>query len=153
MLAAVAAVSCGSAERRPAVAPGKTVNDLRDSAGPGMTDCGEAPEVREETSCRVKPMGDCLALALGDCRPGHGVRQYFTDEGDAVRVDWFVLSDGQGGCRLVTVEDRSADPLAPKKPKVQYCKSIGWKAHDRIADCELPTAEGCTDPPSGDHPS
>src|SRR5689334_9551450 len=88
---------CGGPERRPAAPQSERVTELLHSAGPGVRDCGEAMEAREETQCRVKPVGECVALALKDCRPGHGVRSYFTMEGDPVRLDWLVLSDGNGG--------------------------------------------------------
>jgi hypothetical protein len=117
------------------------------AAGPGVRDCGEALEAREETQCRVKPVGECIAAALKDCRPGHGVRSYFTLEGDSVRVDWLVLSDGGGGCVLVEVEDRSADPLAKKTPVVRRCDSISWSQHESVRNCEAPVAAHCKEEP------
>jgi len=116
---------------------------MKRSAGPGVQDCGEAPESREEDQCRIKPVGECLAAALKACRPAVGVRSYFASEGDPIRVDMLVLSDGRGGCDLMVVEDRSADPLAGKKPEVSRCDSIGWKPHPYIEDCEDVVPEGC----------
>lgn len=140
---AALAPGCGGEERRPAVAPGPVVEDLRRSAGPGLQDCGEAQESREESQCRVKSVGECVEAALRACRPAHGLRTYFAAEGDAIRVDWLVLSDGQGGCDLVVVEDRSADPLASKTPSVSRCKKFVWKAHTNIDDCEAPYPDDC----------
>jgi len=137
------AAACGGAERRPAVPPGSTVKELRRSAGPAAQDCGEATESKTDTECRVHPVGECIQAALAQCRPAYGMRSYFTAEGDAVREDWLVLSDGQGGCELVLVQDRSADPLAPKKPSIQVCEGIEWKAHEHIPSCEAPSFAAC----------
>jgi hypothetical protein len=143
LAAAVLACSCGGPERRPRAAQSERVTELLHSAGPGVRDCGEALEARDETQCRVKPVGECVESALKDCRPGHGVRSYFTPEGDSVRVDWLVLSDGAGGCVLVEVEDRSADPLAKKTPAVRRCESMVWRLHESIRDCESPVLANC----------
>jgi hypothetical protein len=137
------AVACGGAERRPAVPPSSTVDELKRSTGAAGQDCGQAAESRTDTVCKVHPVGECIQAALKDCRPAYGMRSYFAPEGDPVREDWFVLSDGQGGCELVRVVDRSADPLAPKKPSLQVCSSIQWKAHESIPSCELPVLDGC----------
>jgi len=119
------------------------VAELLHRASPGVRDCGEALEAREETQCRVKPVGECIESALKDCRPGHGVWGYFTMEGDPVRIDWLVLSDGNGGCVLVEVEDRSSDPLAKKTPAVRRCDGIAWKPHVSVRDCEAPVPANC----------
>jgi hypothetical protein len=142
-IAACAAVSCGGAERVPAVPPSSTVNELRESAGDAVQDCGQAIETKSDTTCKVHPVGECIQAALRDCRAAYGLREYFTAEGDPVRDDWFVLSDGQGGCELVLVEDRSADPLAARKPSLQVCDGIEWKPHDAIASCEMPVLHAC----------
>jgi len=139
----VLASGCGAEARRPAVAPSQVVEELRRSAGVGVQDCGEALESREEEQCRVKSVGECIQSALKACRPAHGLRTYFASEGDAIRVDWLVLSDGKGGCDLVMVEDRSADPLASRKPTVARCEGLVWKAHERIEACEAPTPDAC----------
>src|ERR1041385_3849277 len=97
LVAAWCACSCGAPERRPTTPQSARVTELLHQAGPGVRDCGEALEARDETQCRVKPVGACVESALKDCRPGHGVRSYFTLEGDSVRVDWLVLSAGSGG--------------------------------------------------------
>jgi hypothetical protein len=123
--------------------PSSMVTDLRRSAGSGVQDCGEAAESKTDTTCRVHPVAECVEAAFKQCRPAFGMRSYFTGEGDPVREDWLVLSDGQGGCELVRVVDRSADPLAPKKPSLQVCESIDWKPHDSIANCEMPAFAGC----------
>lgn len=135
--------ACAGEPRRPQVPPSGLVADMKRSAGPGIQDCGEALESREEDQCRVKSVGECLEAALKACRPAFGLRTYFASEGDAIRVDMLVLSDGQGGCDLVVIEDRSADPLAAKKPEVTRCESIAWKAHVAIDDCEDPVPEAC----------
>lgn len=135
--------ACGGPERPPNAPASETVLDMRRGAGPGLQDCGEGVEPRGETACRIHPVGECLLTALKECRSAFGVRQYFTAEGDTVRVDWLVLSDGHGGCELVQVEDRSADPLARKKPRVEKCRTIVWRAHESIEGCEMPAADGC----------
>ncbi len=137
------AVGCGATERRPNVPPSAKVLDLRRAGGDAIQDCGGAPESRTDTLCRVQPVGECVEAALKACRPAFGTRSFFTAEGDPVRDDWLVLSDGQGGCKLTFVEDRSRDPLAPRKPSVQICDSVTWKSHDTIANCEVPVADGC----------
>lgn len=147
LAAAVLAWSCGGNERRATAPQSDRVTELLQGAGPGVRDCGEAREAREETQCRVKPVGECIQAALKDCRPGHGVRSYFTLEGDSVRADWLVLSDGNGGCVIVEVEDRSADPLAKKTPTVRRCESLNWKPHESVRDCESPALASCKDEP------
>jgi hypothetical protein len=137
-------LACAGEERRPNVPASGTVLDLRRSGGAGVQDCGESQESRTETACRIHPVGECLVSALKACRPAFGVRSYFTSEGDPIRFDWLVLSDGHGGCEVVTVEDRSSDPLARKDPKVSHCKGIVWKHHESIADCEAPAADDCS---------
>ncbi|HVU05565.1 MAG TPA: hypothetical protein VHE30_27645 [Polyangiaceae bacterium] len=136
--------ACGGEERRPNVPASGTVTDLRRSGGDAVQDCGESSESRTETACRIHPVGECLLSALKACRPAYGVRSYFTSEGDPIRYDWLVLSDGHGGCEVVTVEDKSADPLARKEPKVSHCKAIVWKHHESIPDCEAPVADDCS---------
>jgi hypothetical protein len=145
LVAAPLGSSCGGTERRPAAPQSERVTKLLRTAGPGVRDCGEALEARDETQCRVKPVGECIESALKDCRPGHGVRSYFTMEGDSVRLDWLVLSDGNGGCVVVEVEDRSADPLAKKTPTVRRCDSVSWKPHEVVRDCEAPVLANCKD--------
>jgi hypothetical protein len=143
MLAMGVAGACGGEPRRPNVPPSRLVADMKRSAGPGIQDCGEAHESREEEQCRIKPVGDCLDAALKACRPAFGLRTYFASEGDPVRADLLVLSDGHGGCDLVVVEDRSADPLAAKKPQVSRCQVIAWKPHTAIEHCEDPVPDDC----------
>jgi hypothetical protein len=145
LLAGAAALSCGGAERRPNVPLSAQVHDLRRSAGPTAQDCGEAVESRTDTACRVHPVGECLATALKDCRSAFGMRSYFTAEGDGVRLDWLVLPDGHGGCKLTVIEDRGADPLAHKKLAVKSCDAIAWRAHESIPSCEQPVPDGCHD--------
>lgn len=135
--------ACAGEIRRPNVPTSETVARLRRGAGAGLQDCGEAIEPKGETACKIHSVGECLQAALGQCRAAYGVRQFFTAEGDAIRLDWLVLSDGHGGCEVVTVEDRSADPLASKKARVTRCQSIAWREHEDIEGCERFEAEGC----------
>lgn len=137
------AAACAGEQRRPNVPTSEIVADFRRSAGSGVQDCGEAIEPKGETACKIHSVGECLQAALRECRAAYGVRQFFTAEGDAVRLDWLVLSDGHGGCDVMTVEDRSADPLAPKKPRISRCQSIAWREHEDIEGCERFEADGC----------
>jgi hypothetical protein len=142
-LLCAAVVSCASAEKRPITPPSKKVKALRLSAGEGAQDCGEAMESKTDVTCRAQPVGECMIQALKACRPAYGTRSFFTSEGDPIRVDWLVLSDDKGGCELVNVEDRSADPLASKRPSVQTCESLEWTAHESIKNCEVPEGSNC----------
>lgn len=142
-LLACAAGACGGAERRPDVPPSTVVEDLRRSAGSIVQDCGGASELRDEDSCTVQPVGECLEAALGQCRPAHGVRSYFTSEGDPVRVDFIVLDDRRGGCDLIQVQDFSSDPLAKVKTIVERCRRATWKPHPEIDRCLLLVPEDC----------
>ena len=145
---AVLAVACGSAPvRRPNVPAGTKVQELRHTAGDGAQDCGEVVEPKGgDATCGVHPIGECVAAALKDCRPAYGARVYFTSEGDGIRIDWLVLPDGHGSCSLAVVEDRSADPLAPKTPTTKYCKAVGWQPHESIPSCEAPVPDKCDAP-------
>ncbi len=129
--------------RRPNVPPSGKVRELLHAAGDGVFDCGEASEPKTGATCDVHTVGECLAAALHDCRPAHGMRSYFTSESDGVRIDWFVIPEGQGTCRLHVVEDRSADPLAPRAPIVSKCTTLTWKQHESIANCEVPAGDKC----------
>ncbi len=139
----IVAAACGGSERRANVPTSETVMELRRGAGPGLQDCGESIESRKETACRIHSVGECLQAALKQCRSAYGMRQFLTAEGDAIRLDWLVLSDGHGGCDVVSVTDRSADPLARKEPRVEHCRSIVWRPHDAIEGCEMPVPDGC----------
>ena len=137
-------LACGQSWRPAKTAPSETAMEMRRGAGPGLQDCGEGVEEHGETACKIHPVGECLESALKQCRPAFGNRQFLTEEGDPVRVDWLVLSDGHGGCQLTQVEDRSADPLpSKKKPRVETCRSIVWRSHPNIENCEMPAADGC----------
>lgn len=143
LLSVPLALACGRSWRPAKTSPSETVLDMRRGAGPGLQDCGEGVENHGETACRVHSVGECIQNALKQCRPAFGSRQFLTSEGDPIRLDWLVLSDGHGGCELVQVEDRSADPLAKKKPRVEKCRSVAWGAHPNIEECEMPSADGC----------
>jgi hypothetical protein len=130
--------------RRPNVPASAKVGELLHAAGDNPGDCGEVVEPKTGATCDVHTIGECLAAALHDCRPAHGMRTFFTAESDGVRVDWIVVPDGKGSCALNTVEDRSADPLAPRKPTTTSCKVLGWKPHESIADCQVPAGDKCT---------
>ena len=136
--------------RRPNVPAGARVQELRQKAGDRAQNCGEVVEPKTDgnaaggqTTCEIHAVGECLASALGHCLAAYGSRTYFTAESDAVRTDWLVLPDGQGSCRLTVVDDRTADPLAPKTPTSRDCKAVTWKPHGGIAGCEVPVAEKC----------
>jgi hypothetical protein len=129
--------------RRPNVPPGAKVQELRTTAGDKAQDCGEAVEPKTGAACDVHPIGECLSAALHDCRAAYGARTYFTAESDPIRIDWLVLADGEGSCHLTVVEDRSADPLAPRAPTVKKCKALAWKPHETVAACEAPLADRC----------
>jgi hypothetical protein len=130
--------------RRPNVPASPKVGELLHAAGDGANDCGEVVEPKTGATCDVHPIGECLAAALRDCRPAHGMRSFFTSESDGVRIDWIVIPDGKGSCALDTVEDRSADPLAPRAPTTTSCKALGWKPHETIPDCEVPAGGKCS---------
>ncbi|HVW25900.1 MAG TPA: hypothetical protein VHC69_11045 [Polyangiaceae bacterium] len=129
--------------RRPNVPPSAKVHELEHAAGDGVFDCGETQEPKVGATCDVHTTGECLAAALHDCRPAHGMRSFFTSESDGVRVDWFVIPDGKGSCQLHVVEDRSADPLAPRAPMVKSCRVLTWQRHETVADCEVPAGDKC----------
>jgi hypothetical protein len=129
--------------RRPNVPAGAKVQELRQKAGDRAQNCGEVVEPKTDATCDVHTVGECLASALGHCMAAYGSRTYFTAESDAVRTDWLVLPDGQGSCRLTVVDDRTADPLAPKTPTSRDCKAVTWKPHESISGCEVPFAEKC----------
>ena len=129
--------------RRPNVPASPKVGELLHAAGDGANDCGEAVESKPGASCDVHTIGECLAAALHDCRPAHGTRSFFTAESDGVRVDYIVIPDGKGSCTLNVVEDRSADPLAPRAPTTKSCKALGWRPHETLAGCEVPAGDKC----------
>ena len=129
--------------RRPNVPASPKVHELMHTAGDGVFDCGQALEPKTGATCDVHTIGECLAAALHDCRPAHGMRSYFTSESDGVRIDWFIIPEGQGSCRLHVVEDRSADPLASRTPTVKKCTTLTWKPHEKISECEVPAGDKC----------
>jgi hypothetical protein len=148
-LGLVVTSACGSASPRASVGPGTAVQRLSRSAGPTVRDCGEASESIGETGCRIQPVGECVMTAFKACRGAHGVHMYFAGEGDPVRVDWFVVEKGQGGCEFVAVEDRSNDPLGPQAPEERHCESVAWKQHPGIAGCNVLQPTGCKEPAGG----
>jgi hypothetical protein len=129
--------------RRPDVPAGSKVQELRRTAGDAAQDCGEAIEPKTGATCDVHPVGECLAAALHDCRAAYGARSHFTAESDAIRIDWLVIPDPQSTCHLAVVEDRSADPLAPRAPTVKNCKALVWKPHESVPNCDAPLADRC----------
>jgi hypothetical protein len=140
-------VACGSAPiRRPNVPVGSKVQELRHAAGDGAQDCGEVVEPKGgDTTCSVHPIGECVAAALKDCRAAYGSRVFFNSESDGIRIDWVVLSDGHGSCFVAVVDDKTADPLAPKTPILRHCKAMGWQPHDSVPSCETPMPNKCDD--------
>jgi hypothetical protein len=144
--------ACGTtAVRRPNVPAGAKVQELRQKAGDRAQNCGEVVEPKAGATCEVRAIGQCLASALGHCRAAYGSRTYFTAESDAIRVDWLVMPDAAAGtCHLTVVDDRSADPLAPRAPTTRDCKAVTWKPHESIPSCEAPVPEKCdADKPAG----
>ena len=138
-------VACGgTVVRTPNVPESPEAQALQGKIGAQAQNCGEVVEPKTDATCGVHPIGECLMTALRNCRAAYGNRTYFTAESDAMRIDWFVVPEAQGGaCRLAVVEDRSADPLAPRTPTTKTCKSIVWKPHETIPACQAPVADGC----------
>jgi hypothetical protein len=136
------ASACASRPPPPNVPPSSAVTELHRTAGPTVQDCGEAVETRDEDKCRVQPIFDCVKRAHDACRAAQGTHLFSTDEGDAVRVDYFVRERPGGACDFIVIEDRSRDPLAPKTPQLQICAQVGWKPHATIPACDVfaPTA-------------
>jgi len=143
---AAAALACGSSVPPPIVGASPRAQELAKTAGPTVQDCGEATESREASSCKVQPVGECMLRALKNCRAARGAHVYSTGEGDAVRVDWFVVERSGGSCEFVTIEDRTRDLLGPKAVEEKVCKSASWTRHPRIPDCEVLMPLGCQGP-------
>ena len=135
--------ACGSSAPPPNVGPSPNVQRVRSSAGKTVQDCGEAIESRDETQCKVQPVGECVLAALKGCRAAHGTHIYSTGEGDAVRSDWFVVERPGGACDFVSVEDRTRDLLGAKGVTEKTCASAGWTRHPRIERCEMLVPSGC----------
>jgi hypothetical protein len=151
LLTLAAGAACATtAVRTPNVPAGAKVQELRQKAGERAQNCGEVVEPKSGATCEVHTVGECLAAALQHCQAAYGSRIYFTAESDAIRIDWIVLPDGQGSCRLTVVDDRSADPLAPKTPTTRDCKAVTWKPHESVPGCEAPMPDKCdADKPAG----
>jgi hypothetical protein len=147
-VAAGVAAGCGSSVPPPIVGASPRAQELGKTAGPTVQDCGEATESREEMSCKVQPVGECVLRALKNCRAAHGVHVYSTGEGDAVRLDWFVVERAGGSCDFVTIEDRTRDLLGAKAVQEKVCKSATWTRHPRIDGCEVLLPAGCQSPPT-----
>jgi len=151
-MAALGKVSaCASGRSPPNVPPSSAVTELRRSAGPTVQDCGEAVETREEGKCRVQPIFECVKRAHDTCRAAQGTHLFSTDEGDDVRIDYFVRERPGGACDFIVIEDRSQDPLAPKTPQtqtavyVQLCARVGWKPHATIPACDVFAPTACAE--------
>lgn len=126
------------------------VQDLWRNAGLGIQDCGEVIENTDETRCQTRAVGECVEQAFKACRPAHANYVFYAGEGDSVRIDWIVMVRAGGACDFVVVEDRSADPLAPRTPTPQVCDPPGWKDHPAIKGCEVLDPKNCrarTPPP------
>jgi len=85
-----------------------------------------------------------VLAAYKACRPAHASYLYFASEGDEMRVDWIVMVRPGGACDFVVVEDRSADPLGPRKPIDRVCAAVDWKSHPQIEGCELLEPKNCS---------
>lgn len=109
---------------------------------PNARDCGEVVQPLDDDRCDVKRVFDCTMAAFKTCAPAHGVHNYAGPEGDAVRVDYFVLPKG-GACEWVIVEDHSQDPLGKKGIVQKACQSAEWVMHHTMPGCEVIEPSEC----------
>lgn len=141
----LALLACASEQPPPKVAMSDQARHMQDRIGSTFEDCGEFDEPRDDQSCRLHPIQVCLISALDACRSAHGAHTFWTAEGDPVRVDYFVYVD-QGACRLMTVEDRSADPIGKTGVTEQVCTKHTWQPQPDQASCELLSLTDCAPP-------
>jgi len=149
---AMVAASCAASPPPRTLSPSDSVERLRREAGPTLQDCGEASEGRDEEKCKIQPVLACVHAALKNCRAAQGTHQFLAGEGDPVRIDYFVVEHPGGACDFVVVEDRSADPLASRRPSEMTCSGVSWKPHPAIPSCEVLEPKGCR-PSSAPSPS
>lgn len=138
-----AAAACASSPPPRTLSPSSSVERLRRESGPTLQDCGEAQEGRDEEKCKIQPVLACVHAALKSCRAAQGTHQFLAGEGDPVRIDYFVVERPGGACDFVVVEDRTADPLAPRAPSEMSCSGASWKPHPSIPSCEVLEPMGC----------
>lgn len=142
LVAALALSGCGGNQPLPQLPINATAQHVKDSAGTTVEDCGEFDEPRDDNSCRLKRIEECVITALDACRPAHGTHTYFTGEGDPVRVDYFSVTEN-GACKLVTVTDRSKDPVGHKGVTEEECKHHEWQPDAMREGCELLSLSEC----------
>lgn len=140
--AALVLVACGGSQPPAKLPMNSTAERVNDSAGTTVEDCGEFDEPRDDNTCRLKRIEECVVNALDACRPAHGTHVYYTAEGDPVRVDFFSLPEN-GACKLVTVTDRSHDPVGKFGVNEEVCEHHEWKSEGGRDSCELLSLSGC----------
>jgi len=138
-------VACASEGPPPKVGMSPQARQMQDRLGGTFQDCGQFDEPRHDQSCRLRRVEECVISALQACRPAHGTHQFWTEEGDPVRVDYFTYTD-QGACQLMLVEDRSADPIGKTGVTRKVCRSHTWQAQPGKPSCELLSFSDCSAP-------
>ncbi len=148
---AVSAVACGGSSspnldpprdplrpssREPRMPPSAVAARVQKSLGDAPQNCGEAVQGRDDRSCRVQPVFECLLQAYEVCRPAYGTHMYSTAEGDPIRVDYYVRPSG-GPCSFLVVDDKTADPVGRKEVQEIECKKIEWKPDPALDNCQV----------------
>lgn len=141
----VALLACASEQPPPNVGMSPQARHMQDRLGGTFQDCGEFDEPLHDQSCRLRPVEECMISALDACRAAHGVHVFRTEEGDPVRVDYFAYVD-QGACRLMLVEDRSADPIGKTGVTEKVCRSHSWQPQPDRQSCQLLSFSECSPP-------
>jgi hypothetical protein len=143
--ACLALMACAAEQPPPRVAMGNAARHMQDRIGATFQDCGEFDEPRRDQSCRLRRVEECMISALDACRPAHGAHVFWTEEGDPVRVDYFSYTD-RGACRLMLVEDRSADPIGKTGVSEKVCAAHSWQPQPGRDSCELLSVSNCSPP-------
>ncbi len=138
-------MACASQQPPPKVGMSDQARHMQDRIGSAFQDCGEFDEPRDDQSCRLRRIEECVISALDACRAAHGAHTFWTAEGDPVRVDYFVYTD-QGACRLMLVEDRSADPIGKTGVSEKVCAKHSWQPQTDKESCELLSLSECSPP-------
>ncbi len=139
--------SHGANERQEATAnnpvspPSKNVERILESLS-APRQCGEIVQPLNNAECDVQRIYTCLMDAFRACDAAHGVHMYAGPEGDAVRVDYFVIPTN-GICEYVYVEDKSADPLNKEDVTEVACKRVKWTMHQTLHGCEVVEPSEC----------